>query len=237
MLFDFYQHRLGSKVLDVGCNTGKNMARALRYGGLGTAVFGLEYSQDSVALAKEFHGEDHVFQGDASLNFVDIHSWADQFSVVQCTAVLQHMTPEQVEAALQNMSRCLKPGGELLLTFKDAPTKTQLHDLGMEAWSEQVFSADLLNEDKYNSDGFLRATMWDDDYYPGVTNDPCPAERSFDIPGMHLRDFFFYSLEWMKHKAQKVGLAAKLVEVMPDSKVPFSALHWMVVFQRSHAAN
>merc|ERR1719428_2603517 len=51
------------------CNTGKNMTRALQYGGPGTEAFGIEYSSDSVAIAREAHGADHAFQGDASTNF------------------------------------------------------------------------------------------------------------------------------------------------------------------------
>merc|ERR1712096_186895 len=116
-------------------------------GGLGTEVYGIEYSSDSVAVAKKVHGEFRAFQGDASTNFVDAHGWNQKFSVVQCTAVLQHMTPGQVQLALENMSRCLKPGGELLLTFKDSPTKDQMAKMGMGYLVNEVLTADIIDKD------------------------------------------------------------------------------------------
>lgn len=232
---DFHSNRPGSMVLDVGCNTGKNMTRALQYGGPGTEVFGIEYSSDSIAIACAAHGADHAFQGDASTNFVDERSWAGQFSVVQCTAVLQHMTPQQVQSALHNMSRCLVPGGELLLTFKDAPTRQQMSKYGMSAWADEVFTADISSQE-YLCNGYLRAVMWDDDYYPGVTSKQPPLERDLSLPGLHRREFVFYGLEWMKSEAMKHGLLAERVEVLPDSKIPHSALHWMVIFRRSASA-
>lgn len=227
---DFHSARPGATVLDVGCNTGKNMTRAQIYGGRLTDVYGLEYSPDSVAVARKVHGTQRVFQGDASVNFVDEHSWRGKFSVVQCTAVVQHMMPEQVESMLGHISRSLSPGGELLLTFKDAPTRDQMADWGMDQWANEVVTADVAR-DMYLCDGFLRTVMWDDDYYPGVTSGTPPNERDLTIAGLHRREFVFYSLAWMKHAAAKHGLRPELVEVHPDSKVPLSALHWMVVFR------
>jgi len=235
MFGNFHSSRPASKVLDIGCNTGKNMTRALQHGGPGTEVFGIEFSSDSVAVAQHTHGKDHVFQGDASANFVDEHEWNNQFSAAQCTAVLQHMTPEQVQLTLQNMSRCLRPGGELLLTFKDAPTKDQLANMGMGFLADQVFTADITDKDGYLRDGFLRAVMWDDDYYPGVTSENPPQTRDLALPGIHRREFIFYSLEWIKSKAMQCGFVADHVEMMPDSKIPFGAFHWMVVFRRVEA--
>lgn len=230
MYLDFYSKRPGAKVLDVGCNTGRHMSYAMHYSGSQAEVYGLELSQDSVDLARDRHGENRVFQGDASDNFVDKHSWRSMFSVVQCTAVLQHMTPDQVKAALYNMSLCLAQNGELLLTFKDAPTKHQLLRRGMEAWADDVFTADIVSREEYLRNGFLRAVMWDDDYYPGVTTPAPPSKRDLTIPGPHLREFVFYSLKWVMDHAGLHGLRAQTVEVLPDSKIPYSALLWKVVF-------
>lgn len=228
---DLHSKRPCSMTLDVGCNTGKNMTRALRYGGVGTEAFGIEYSVESLTIAQATHGTEHVFQGDASTNFVDEHSWEGKFSLVQCTAVLQHMTPQQVQSAICNMSRCLMCGGELVLTFKDAPTRQQMVKNGMRAWTQEVFTADILSEEEYLRDGYLQAVMWDDDYYPGATSRKPPAQRDLSLPGLHRREFVFYSLEWIKAEAMKYGLIAERVEVLPDSKIPRSALHWLVIFR------
>lgn len=232
MIGSFHSSRPASKLLDIGCNTGKNMTRALQHGGPGTEVFGIEFSLDSVGVAQQTHGKHCVFQGDASANFVDKHGWNHQFSTAQCTAVLQHLTPEQVQPTLLNIARCLKPEGELLLTFKDAPTKDQLANMGMGDWADQVFTADITDKEGYLPDGFLRSIMWDDDYYPGVASGNPPQDRDLSLLGIHRREFVFYSLEWMKSKAMECGLVADHVDVMPDSKIPFSAFHWMVVFRR-----
>jgi ubiquinone/menaquinone biosynthesis C-methylase UbiE len=236
MFGSFYASRPASKVLDVGCNTGKNMTRALQNSGPGAEAYGIEFSSDSVEVARKIHGANRTFQGDASANFVDEHGWSNNFSTVQCTAVLQHLTPEHVQRALENMSRCLKPGGELLLTFKDSPTKEQMKNMGMGNWADEVFTADIADKEGYLRDGFLRAIMWDDDYYPGVTSpEHASKNRDFIMPGIHRREFVFYSLQWMKSNAMRFGFVAEHVEVMPDSKIPLSALHWMVVFRRVEA--
>lgn len=228
---DFYSRRPSSRVLDVGCNTGKNLTRAKRYGGLGTDVWGLEYSQGSALIAKSTHGADRIFQGDASQDFVLAHGWKQNFTALQCTAVLQHMSPQQVSVAIRNMARCLRPHGEILLTFKDAPTTEQMRELGIGDWSPGVFTADLADRNQYLREGYLRAVMWDDDYYPGVASLSPPVGRNASLPGLHRREFFFYSLGWMKAVAEDNGLCLKDVEVHQDSKIPFSALHWKVILR------
>lgn len=233
MFKSFYSSRLHPSVLDVGCNTGKNMIRALKYGGEGTEAFGIEFSQDSVTVAQQALGKDRVFRGDASAEFVDNYGWSRCFSAVQCTAVLQHLTPQQVNAAMANMSKCLKPGGEVLLTFKDAPTRQSLISLGMESWADEVFTADIVDRESYLANGFLRAVMWDDDYYPAVTTQKPPTDRDTSAQGLHCREFVFYSLAWMKEVASKHGLVAIHVEAHPDSKIPLSAFHWMVIFRHN----
>jgi SAM-dependent methyltransferase len=228
---DFYSSRPARCVLDVGCNTGKNLARAAVYGGPSTEVWGIEYSEDSVRIAQGMHGTDRIFQGDASDDFVTVHGWEQKFTAVQCTAVLQHMSPQQVEAAISNMAKVLRADGELLLTFKDAPTAKQLQEKSMDKWAQAIFSADFASGEKYLKDGFLRAVMWDDDYYPEITSEAPPAERDLAQHGLHRREFVFYSLEWIIALAGKHGLQPTSVEALPDSKIPFSALHWNVVFR------
>jgi len=228
---EFYSSRPARYVLDVGCNTGKNLARAALYGGPDTKVWGIEYSGDSVCIAQAAHGTDRIFQGDASDDFVTKHGWDQKFTAVQCTAVLQHMSPVQVEAALSNMARSLSANGELLLTFKDAPTAKQLQQKNMGAWAHEIFSADHVSPEQYLKDGYIQAVMWDDDYYPEVASGKPPAERDIDRPGLHRREFVFYSLEWITEKAAKYGLQPTDVEAHLDSKIPCSAFHWKVVFK------
>ena len=108
MMRCFYSGRVG-KMLDVGCNTGKNMVRAISHSSGGIDAYGVEYSQDSVDLAVKALGHDHVFQGDAAEDFVTQRDWTGKFAFAHCNFVLQHMDPKGVDAALGNISRSLMP--------------------------------------------------------------------------------------------------------------------------------
>jgi len=98
--------------------------------------------------------------------------------------------------------------------------------------SDEVFTADLSDKDFYVTNGYLQAVIWDDDYYPGVASKSPPAERDLQLHGPHLRELYFYSLDWMKQHAKKYGLIAKQVGVVSDAKMPFSVFSWKVVFEK-----
>ena len=184
------------------------MARAMRYGGTGVQAYGIEVSPDSAAIAQRVHGDDFVVHGDASQNFVRELGWQDKFSVAVCTAVIQHMTPAAVEVAIGNVALALLPRGKFLLTFKDSPTRSQMAARGMSSWADEIYLAELAGakaEEAYLKDGYLRAVMWDDDYYPGVTSPEPPVDRNVHLLGHHLREFVFYSLDWIKKVCARVN--------------------------------
>lgn len=86
----------------------------------------------------------------------------------------------------------------------------------------------------YLSQGYITAVMWDDDYYPGVVGSRQTDKfRDPALPGSHKREFNFYSLEFMKTLALKCGLVVKSVMMHFDSKIPFSAAHWCVIFEKN----
>jgi len=229
----FHSKRPGSRVLDVGCNTGKNLSLAAKHGGPDTELWGIEYSQDSVEIAQATHGTDRIFQGDATTDFATNHGWSNFFDAVQCNFVIQHMQPEQVERVFGNVAKCLRPGGEFLMNFKDAPTEEHLQRFGMHEWAHEVFTADLASAERYFRDGFIHAVMWDDDYYPGVASSSQPVVgRDLHLPGLHRREFFFYSLEWVKARTAEHGLVLAEVEAILDAKIPRSAFAWQVVLRK-----
>jgi SAM-dependent methyltransferase len=229
MMRSFYSERKG-KMLDVGCNTGKNMMSAIKHSSGQIDAYGVEYSHDSVDLAAEALGQEHVFQADATKDFVTQHGWSGNFGSAICNFVLQHMDPEGVDAVLGNIAKSLTVGGEFLTTFKDAPTQDQMEQCGMADWSGEVFTADLADKDAYLNNGFLHTVIWDDDYYPGVTSKAPPIERNLHVSGPHRRELYFYGLKWMKEVAKKHGLIAREVAVVCDAKIPFSVFSWKVIF-------
>jgi len=229
MMRSFYSGRAG-KSLDVGCNTGRNMKSAIKHSNGQIDAYGIEYSQDSVDVGVSALGQEHVFQGDATKDFIKQHDWSGKFAFAHCNFVLQHMDPEGVDAVLGNIAKSLRKGGEFLTTFKDAPSKEQMEQLGMADWSDEVFTADLADKDAYLKNGFLHTVIWDDDYYVDVTSKAPPIERDLKLAGPHRRELYFYGLAWMKEVAKKHGLLAKEVGVVCDAKIPFSVFNWKVVF-------
>lgn len=270
----------GLVVLDVGCNTGLNLRRAMKYtSDAGTVyqsdrAFGVEYSADSASIAKGVFGDEAIVQGDSAGDFIVQKKWEGKFDMAHFTAVAQHLTPGNLQKTLQNIALGLKApaagqtGGELLMTFKDAPTKEQLKAFGMDMLANQIFKLDNAladpqadsdggssgestdstkkenapkktknvmhgTKESYLSQGFITAVMWDDDYYPGVVgSSQTEVFRDPKLPGSHKREFNFYSLEFIKTLALKCGLEAKSVMMHLDSKIPFSAAHWCVIFEK-----
>jgi SAM-dependent methyltransferase len=98
----------GSRVLDAGCGTGTNSQWLAN---LGYSVTGADFSEFALAQAKgdvEYRREDLT-----NLTFADA-----QFDAVFCVGVLMHIP--DVEKALEELIRVLKPGGWLVLAESNA---------------------------------------------------------------------------------------------------------------------
>jgi SAM-dependent methyltransferase len=96
-------------VLDAGCGSGRFSEIALSLGGHLIAV---DFSSAVDAASKNLSGKNAlIIQGDlAKLPIAN-----SSIDFIYCIGVLQHTSnPEQI---IQELLRCLKPGGELALTF------------------------------------------------------------------------------------------------------------------------
>ena len=95
----------GSKILDVGCGTGANLALFQKFG----TVFGVDVSPDAVRYCRQ-RGFLNVQEGRAeALSFPD-----KTFDMVAAVELLEHMQDD--EKVLGEFSRVLKKGGLLFLT-------------------------------------------------------------------------------------------------------------------------
>lgn len=99
-----------SKVLDVGCGSGRDLA-ALR--SRGHDCYGIDGTAEFVELAQEVHPElagriTHAVLPDCELPF------SGEFDAVLCSAVLMHLPIDQLAPSAIFIKRCLKPGGRLL---------------------------------------------------------------------------------------------------------------------------
>jgi SAM-dependent methyltransferase len=112
----------GDVVLDVGAGAGRDMA-AMQWAGL--EVFGLEPSAEMRAVALSRHPGLVGRLRQASLPalgrpFEDLQP--DGFDAVVCSAVLMHLAPDALVAALSAMAALLKrpgAGSQLLLSIPD----------------------------------------------------------------------------------------------------------------------
>lgn len=99
------------RILEIGCGNGWNMSRFAQYG---RVAFGLDAVADRVALART-HGPALLADG-LQLPFA-----ADSLDMIYVQHVLHHIG--NVERALAEIRRCLRPGGVLFLveTVEDNP--------------------------------------------------------------------------------------------------------------------
>jgi SAM-dependent methyltransferase len=104
-------HLSEMKILDMGCASGWNMSRFRQYGRF---PFGIDVVPERVQLAAH-HGPAAIASG-LNLPFPD-----ETFDIVYIQHVLHHIG--DVARALQEVRRCLKPGGVLFLveTTEDSP--------------------------------------------------------------------------------------------------------------------
>lgn len=106
----------GAQVLDLGCGTGPVLSE-LRRQGIGTR--GLDYSGDMLAHARmrlRLLGLDDsgLEQGDCRATPYP----AESFDIVLCLGVISYI--ENYDPVLDEIDRLLKPGGNVLISFRNA---------------------------------------------------------------------------------------------------------------------
>jgi ubiquinone/menaquinone biosynthesis C-methylase UbiE len=108
---------IGARVLDAGTGSGI-VARHLAERAPGASITGCDLSERRMARARE------AARGIANLEFrvedVRCMSFGDaSFDVIVCRYVLQHLAPDMRPRALAELTRCLRPGGQLCVVDVD----------------------------------------------------------------------------------------------------------------------
>jgi len=100
----------GSRVLDVGCGSGRDLAYLHS---LGRDTYGLDATPELVELAQDLHPE---LKGRLVCESIPGTAvpFGGAFDGVLCSAVLMHIAEEHQPAAVEFIKRCLKPRGRLL---------------------------------------------------------------------------------------------------------------------------
>ena len=95
------------RILDAGCGTGMNMQKLTA---LGYEVHGLDYSEKALTFCKE-RGLKNLKQG-----LLEVLPYGDSyFDCIYSIDVLGSIDPEKVQTAVTEFSRCLRPGGYLIV--------------------------------------------------------------------------------------------------------------------------
>jgi ubiquinone/menaquinone biosynthesis C-methylase UbiE len=98
----------GSRILDVGCGTGRWLRR---YERLGYQATGLDLTLGMLSLARKNRTQSPLVGGESSrLPFKD-----SSFDAVSDITVVQHQLPASQPQAISEMLRVIKPGGRLIL--------------------------------------------------------------------------------------------------------------------------
>lgn len=103
------QGRTGLRALDVGCGTGMTARRLATLTEVGSVV-GIDPSTAALAYARRRHAGSFV-QG----SLPDLPFSSNEFDVVTCFDVIQHVAPHRIDRSIRELARMLTPGGVLLV--------------------------------------------------------------------------------------------------------------------------
>lgn len=127
------------KVLDIGCGRGEMVLYAAEHGG---EAVGIDYSKDAIELAEKMKSKQpDKLQKHMKFHVMDIKKMSfknSTFDFVFMTDVIEHLYPEELDIAMKEIKRVLKPRG--MLVIHTAPNKL-FNDIAYPYYSYPISSA------------------------------------------------------------------------------------------------
>jgi malonyl-CoA O-methyltransferase len=124
VILKYFGNLADKRVLDVGCGKGR-FTRVLRDQNPGSALYGLDISEAMLACVPA--GIDVVSGSMTELPFA-----ASAFDCIYATESLEHAV--EIERAVEEMCRVLKPGGRLVIIDKNAEHWGRFRTPAWEKW-------------------------------------------------------------------------------------------------------
>jgi 2-polyprenyl-3-methyl-5-hydroxy-6-metoxy-1,4-benzoquinol methylase len=106
----------GSKLLDIGCGAGRDLALLAR---MGFDVYGVDPSAKFIQLAQQTHPDLEGRLSNDGLPELGI-PFGGNFDGVLCYGVLMHLNQEALVRSVKSLRACLKLGGRVIIAI---PTK------------------------------------------------------------------------------------------------------------------
>lgn len=137
----------GMKVLDLGCGNGDLMIRLVH---MGAEVWGIDYSEDAIALAKDrkkqlpshLRSKFHTSVADAQT----LPFQTSFFDRVICLDVFEHIYPEPLQQVISEMERVSKDAG--LIIIETAPNKFFWGPVAF--FAKKLFKIEKFESDEYH---------------------------------------------------------------------------------------
>ena len=146
-MFEFAkEYPIGSRFLDLCCGCGYE---TMRVHALGYDVVGIDFSGESIAIARE-KNPDITFYVDDMLND---YSYIGEVDAVFVIAGLVHIEEDKLAQAFRQMRRVLKPNGCIFITVREGQGKSierSIHVIDGEEYDRNFIGHTL--------DGLIRAS-------------------------------------------------------------------------------
>lgn len=116
--------RSGSKVLDVGCGTGFDLARMAPLVGPDGQICGIDLNNESVAVSKARLAS-HIAKPSTDLRVGDVYRIPfpdNYFDAVHAERLFLHL--ERPRVAIEEIARVLRPGGRFVATETDGGSRS-----------------------------------------------------------------------------------------------------------------